>query len=147
MWPVRQAFPKPASTRGKIISERPAQRRSRKCRNRKTQSSCRPGWQKAPGEGCLRPRLGSSRYFPPRFPLRLLDLRILRFRNESCDVVVQLLQRSLVRIDHVARLVEFEFNVALELRGNWQVLHFIDAFVKRRGEIEIYRLEHHFQVR
>jgi len=67
--------------------------------------------------------------------------------DERCHIVVERLQRRCVGVDHVSRFVKPKFDVLLQLCRNWQMLHFVYAFKKWRGQIEIARIYLHPQVR
>ena len=50
---------------------------------------------------------------------------------------MELFQRSLMRIHHVPRLIELKFDIVLQFGWNLQMVHLVDAFVERRGQVEI----------
>ncbi len=51
-----------------------------------------------------------------------------------------------VRVHHVPGFVKLEFDIALQFGWNRQVMHFVDAFVERRGEIEIAGVQEDFEI-
>src|ERR1700722_14945576 len=44
-------------------------------------------------------------------------------------------------------LIKLEFDILLQLRWNWQMLHLVNPFKERRCQIEIARVDQDFQVR
>lgn len=70
----------------------------------------------------------------------------LRFEDEGCHIIVQSFQRGRACINHVPGFVKLKFDVLLQFRWNRQVLHFVNSFVKRRGEIEVAGVQQYFEV-
>ena len=57
--------------------------------------------------------------------------------DECGDIIMQLLQRGLMHIDHVTGLIEFVLDIGLELSRHRQLQHLVDALVIWCGQIEI----------
>ena len=51
-WQATRAWPTSGRISERTGAERPALRRSRRCRNQRTRSLCRSGWQREPGRRC-----------------------------------------------------------------------------------------------
>ncbi len=66
---------------------------------------------------------------------------------ETGDVVVQHLERCVLGVDHVARVVELVLDIRLQVRRNRQVMHLVDALVERRRQIVIPGVQLNLQVR
>ena len=75
---------------------------------------------------------------------RYFDLSVA---DEVRDVVVELLQRRQVHIDHVAGLVIAVLDILLQRRRDRHVVHLEPAFVIGRRDIEIAAIDHDLQVR
>src|SRR5579862_9259635 len=75
------------------------------------------------------------RAFPGEHSRKAALFHVLRAADEVGHVVVDLLQRLLVRVDHVAGFVLLVLDIGLELARDRELAHLVDALVIGRREI------------